>query len=213
MKILWEPFSFHQLSIPFARPSRTRPKTHRYVIAIALFALLFAQCFSHDSTTDKLDDSAGASQKKWLNDSIDRAIDRAPEAFDAKVAISKRQSPTKTSNSSSMSRTTRSYGLTDDVSTSPLHSGHSALFMSDAAAAAAAAGRTTFSPFFTGQSETQTQKHRHQYTTPANSVLILIQTKETIELNIVRDQFQQFTDMFGVQLRNISIDFDAIDGK
>lgn len=44
-------------------------------------------------------------------------------------------------------------------------------------------------------------------------MLILIQTKETIELNIVRDQFQQFTDMFGVQLRNISIDFDAIDGK
>lgn len=54
---------------------------------------------------------------------------------------------------------------------------------------------------------------KQQHHTPTNSVLILIQTKETIQLNIVRDQFQQFTDMFGVQLRNISIDFDAIDGK
>lgn len=197
MKILWEPFLFHQLSIPFTGPRRSHPNTCRYVISIALFALLFAQCFSHDSTADKLDDSVDASQKKWLNDNIDTA----PEAFDAKVAISKRQSPTKISNSSSMSRSTRS-GSTD--TSTPNH-------RYEIPHTSKAASQTTFSPFFTTNFQIMHGKQQHH--TPTNSVLILIQTKETIQLNIVRDQFQQFTDMFGVQLRNISIDFDAIDGK
>lgn len=48
---------------------------------------------------------------------------------------------------------------------------------------------------------------------PVSHVLILIQTKKNIELNLVRDQFHQFTDMVGVKLENITIDFDVIDGK
>lgn len=213
MKILWEPFSFHQLSIPFVCPSTTRPKSHRYVIAIALFALLFAQCFSNELTTDNKDDSdsVDATHKKWLNDDN---TETAPAAFDdAKVAISKRQSPTKIFNSSSSGRTTRSFGSTD-IST-PHGYQNLALFTLNGGTGR----RTTFSPLSLTNFETMHDKQSPQSPSrpppppPSNNVLILIQTKKTIQLNTVRDQFQQFTDMFGVQLRNISIDFDVIDGK
>lgn len=198
MKILWEPFSF--LSTPFVCLT-TRSKSHRYVIAIAVFALLFAQCLCHDLTTDKPNDNVNATQKKWLNDNEHAVV---PVAIDARVAISKRQSPTKISNSSSSSRmSSRSYGSTDIPTFSRNYYEKSTL------STLYGGGLTTISPTSTKLVITQRKHH----TNPPNNVLILIQTKKNIELNLVRDQFQQFTDMFGVKLQNITIDFDAVDGK
>lgn len=206
MKILWEPFSF--VSTPFVRLC-TRPKPHRYVIAIAVFILfsLFAQCISHDSTADKQENNAIPTLKRWLNDS------NAPTASDARVAISKpkRQSPTKVSNSSSSSRmSARSYGSTD-VPTPRGHQAKSIPFPSDGS------NTPTTSPSSSSHTKFATTNGKQQSSgkeaSSTNNVLILIQTKENIELNSVRDQFQQFTDMFGVTLANITIDFDAIDGK
>lgn len=197
MKILCESFSF--LSTPFVRLN-SRPKLHRYVIAIAVFYLLFSQCISHDSNTDKQNDNVVATHKKWLNDS------NVLVASDARVVISKRQSPTKISNSSSHRMATRSYASTDIPSflssslSSTTHHEKSLSF---------AFSQTTFAPF------NRSASHRKQQTTAdsTNNALILIQTKKNNQLNHVRDQFQQFTDMFGVKLANITIDFDAIDGK
>lgn len=207
MKILWEPFSF--LSTPFVRLS-TRPKPHRYVIAIAVFTLLFAQCISHNLNIDKQDDNVDATHKKWLNDNHAHNV-AARMASDAKVAISKRQSPTKISNSSSSSRmSTRSNRSTDAPTLLFTHGGTSSRSSSHS---------TDFPPFTTEKLVTTTRKtttkeRRQQPSSiPTNNVLILIQTHKNIELNLVRDQFQQFTDMFGVKLANITIDFDAIDGK
>lgn len=50
-------------------------------------------------------------------------------------------------------------------------------------------------------------------TTTSTVALVLIQSTKHIKLKLVRDQFQQFIDMFSVKLQNITIDFDIIDGK
>lgn len=47
----------------------------------------------------------------------------------------------------------------------------------------------------------------------SHDALVLIQSTKHIKLKHVRDQFQQFIDMFGVKLYNVTIDFDIIDGK
>lgn len=214
MKILWEPFLF--VSTPFVRLS-TRPKPHRYVIAIAVFILLFAQCISHNPTIDKQDDNVDATHKKWLNDKHAYNV-AASKTSDDRVAISKRKSPTKISNSSTSSRTSaRSYRSTDaptrlftqDGTNGYSSSNHSTIFPSFSTEKLATMTTTTRT------TRTTTKERRRQKSSPAptNNVLILIQTHKNIELNLVRDQFQQFTDMFGVKLANITIDFDAIDGK
>lgn len=199
MKILWEPFSF--LSTPFVRHT-THSKPHRYVIAIAVFALLFAQCLCHNLTTDKPNDNVNATQKKWLNDNR-HAV---PGAIEARVAISKRQSPTKISNSSSSSRmSSRSYGPTD-IPTSRNYYEKSTLSILHGGGSFPTIPPPTSTKLVTTQ-------RKQRINPPADNVLIVIQTKKNIELNLVRDQFQQFTDMFGVKLQNITIDFDAVDGK
>lgn len=48
---------------------------------------------------------------------------------------------------------------------------------------------------------------------PSHTALILIQSAKHAELTAIRDQYRQFADTFGVQLRNITMDFDSIDGK
>lgn len=48
---------------------------------------------------------------------------------------------------------------------------------------------------------------------PSHTALILIQSAKHAELKAIRDQYRQFADTFGVQLRNITMDFDSIDGK
>lgn len=249
MKILWEPFSF--LSILFVRLNNsTRPTTHcrhyhqrrrrHYVNAFTVFTLLFAQqCFTHDLTTDKLDDNhvnvtttatAAAAQAKWLNDNRSYGI---PAALDAKVLIFKRQSPTKLSNSSSSSASRMStrinYGTTTMASVQPLsstsrsdnHHHHQHQNRPTSTSRGEHSRVASFSsPQPTPQrplslsSQPSHRSHMNLVTnTPVSHVLILIQTKKNIELNLVRDQFHQFTDMVGVKLENITIDFDVIDGK
>lgn len=234
MKILWEPFSF--LSILFVRLNNsTRSPTHhrRNVNAFAVFALLFAQqCFTHDLTTDKLeDDNVNVTQAKWMNDNRSYAI---PAALDAKALIFKRQSPTKLSNSSSSASSSsrmsaqRNYGTTTTTTTTasvPLSTSRSNYHHQQNRPTATFHGEhsrvASFSipPQSTPQplslsSQPSHASHMNSVTsTPASNVLILIQTKKNIELNLVRDQFQQFTDMVGVKLENITIDFDVIDGK
>lgn len=227
MTILWEPFSF--LSTPFVRLS-TRPKFHRYVIAIVVFTLLFVQCISHNSTVDKPtdnnvvnDNDVDATQKKWLNDNHAYRAAASPSASDARVAISKRQSPTKISNSTSIGRmSSRSHRSTDTPTRLFTHDGTSS---SRSSRSSSNSHQTTFPPFATTKlaatttttTKRRATKERRQQPSsspaPTNTVLILIQTHKNIELNLVRDQFHQFSDMFGVQLANITIDFDAIDGK
>lgn len=203
MTILWEAFSF--LSTPFVR--LTRPKPHRYVIAIAVFILLFAQCMSHESTTDKQSDNVVPIHKEQqLNRS------NVPKASpDAWVAISKRQSPTKVSNSSAPSQMSKNYGSTG-VPTSHGHQGKSIPFRSNGSSSSIL---TTFPSSSSTKFATTNRKQQPSTdeTSSTNNVLILIQTKKNIQLHSVRDQFQQFTDMFGITLANITIDFDAIDGK
>lgn len=203
MTILWELFSF--LSTPFVRLI-TRPQIHRYVIASVVFALLFTQCFSHNFTTDKPDDNVNATQTKWLNDNRSYAI---PSTLDARVVISKRQSPTKISSSLPSNQvSTWSYGTAASISASTVrttnYNENSHLYTHHRDSL------TTFSPQFLTKLAPSNGAH---HPNPANNVLILFQTKKNIELNRVRDQFHQFTDIFGVKLQNITIDFDAIDGK
>lgn len=234
MTILWESFSF--LSTPFVRLS-TRPKFHRYVIAITVFTLFFVQCISHNSTVDKPNDNnvvndndVVATHKKWLNENHANRVAASPMASDARVAISKRQSPTKISNSSSISRmSSRSHRSTDTPTRLFTHneaSSHSS--SSNSSRSSSSSHQTTTSPPFattkiaattTTTTKRRATKERRQQPSsssspaPTNTVLILIQTHKNIELNRVRDQFHQFSDVFGVQLANITIDFDAIDGK
>lgn len=246
MKILWEPFSF--LSILFVRlnNSTTRPTTHcrrrhhlcrrrHYVNAFTVFALLFAQqCFTHDLTTDKLDDNhvnvtaptAAAAQAKWLNDNRSHGI---PAALDAKALIFKRQSPTKLSNSSSSAASRMSTrinnGTTTMASVPPLsstsrfdyqHHHHQQNRPNSTSRGEHSRVASFPSPQPTPQplSLSSHLSHMNSVTnTPVSHVLIVIQTKKNIELNLVRDQFHQFTDMVGVKLENITIDFDVIDGK
>lgn len=232
MKILWEPFSF--LSILFVRLNNsTRPPTHRrhYVNAFAvLFALLFAeQCIAHDLTTDKLDDIVNVTQTEWMNDNRSYAV--SPAAFDAKAQIFKRQSPTKLSNSSSSSprmSIQSKYGITPTASVSlstkshhgqhqQHHSRPTFEFHGENRRFFPSPKPATSHPLSSSASSSSRPTHPSHMnsvaTTSAGNVLILIQTKKNIELNRVRDQFQQFTDMVGVKLENITIDFDVIDGK
>lgn len=60
---------------------------------------------------------------------------------------------------------------------------------------------------------TPQQSYRNDSRSSNNDVLVLIQSTKHIKLKLVRDQFQQFADTFGVKLQNITIDFDIIDGK
>lgn len=206
MKILWEPFSSHFLSTPFVRLS-TRPQFYRYVIASVVFTLLFAQCFSHDLTTDKPDDNVNATQTKWLNDNRSYAL---AEASDARVVISKRQSPTKISSSLPSNQvSTRSDGTTASVSMSATPRTITNYLEKSTLYTSHGDSLTTFSP---SSMKLATANGIH-HPIPVNNVLILIQTQKNIQLNLVRDQFHQFTDKFGVKLQNITIDFDAIDGK
>lgn len=43
--------------------------------------------------------------------------------------------------------------------------------------------------------------------------LALIQSTKHVKLKLVRDQFRKFVDAFGVQLQNMTIDFDIVDGE
>lgn len=204
MTILWEVFSF--LSAPFVR--LTHPKPHRYVIAIAVFILLFAQCICHESITDKLDNNVVPTHKERLNHS------NVPKASpDAWVAISKRQSPTKVSNSSASSQmSAKSHGSTG-VPTLHGHQEKSIPFgLNGSGNILTTFPKSSNAKFATTNTKQQPSTNEASST---NNVLILIQTKKNIQLNSVRDQFQQFTDMFGITLAlaNITIDFDAIDGK
>lgn len=70
---------------------------------------------------------------------------------------------------------------------------------------------TTFAPFpIRAQKATARRKIP---STNNNTVLILIQTMKNIQLNRIREQFREFANAFGVQLHNITVDFDVIDGK
>lgn len=162
---------------------------------------------SHESTTDKQTDNVVPIHKEQqLNRS------NVPKASpDAWVAISKRQSPTKVSNSSAPSQMSKNYGSTG-VPTSHGHQGKSIPFRSNGSSSSIL---TTFPSSSSTKFATTNRKQQPSTdeTSSTNNVLILIQTKKNIQLHSVRDQFQQFTDMFGITLANITIDFDAIDGK
>ncbi|XP_031621510.1 uncharacterized protein LOC116339642 [Contarinia nasturtii] len=206
MKILWESFSF--LSTPFVRLSTRPKKNYHYVISIVAFILLFTpHCIAQDSTTiDKVNDTiVNATHPKWSI--VKNADDSGSQSSDARVAISKRQSPTKISNSLSSNRMFSSnYHRATDA---PTHDHHekSHLFTRDASTSS----KTNFPPSTPVKLVTMPGIEQPS-SASINNVLILIQTHKNIELNLVRDQFHQFTDMFGVKLANITIDFDTIDG-
>lgn len=183
--------------------------------------------------------AAAAAQAKWSNDNRSYGI---PAALDAKALIFKRQSPTKLSNSSSASAlrmsTRVNYGTTTMASV-PLSStsrsdyhhqqpnrptstsrGEHSRVASSSSPPPSPQYQPTPRPLSLSSKQQQQQQpshlsHMNLVTTnaPVSHVLILIQTKKNIELNLVRDQFHQFTDMVGVKLENITIDFDVIDGK
>lgn len=71
---------------------------------------------------------------------------------------------------------------------------------------------TTFAPFPI-RAQKATARRKYAPTNNNNTVLILIQTMKNIQLNRIREQFREFTNAFGVQLHNITVDFDVIDGK
>lgn len=199
MKILWEIISF--LLTPFVRHS-TRPQIYRNVIVFTIFALLFAQCFSHDLTTDK--PVINETQTKWLNDNRSYTY---PVALDARVVITKRQSPTKLSNSLPLNQNVTKHFVTmANISMSTERTNYHDKISQDTLHGDSV---TTFSPISTKLAA----GHGIHHSNPINNVLILIQTKKNIELNLVRDQFHQFIDTFGIKLPNLAIDFDAIDGK
>lgn len=217
MKILWESISF--LSTPFVRLS-TRPKqNYHYVIAIAAIILFFVpHCITQNSTNtiDKLNDSyVDATHKKWMN--VNNADDSITQSSDARVAISKRQSPTKISNSTSSSRIFSSSNYHRAIGAAPTHGYHekSHLFTRDTSYrnSNSSSSKTTLPPSTPVKLVTMQGIEQQSSSASINNVLILIQTHKNIELNLVRDQFHQFSDMFGVKLANITIDFDTIDGK
>lgn len=51
--------------------------------------------------------------------------------------------------------------------------------------------------------------------TTSHTVMVFIQSIQhnSYKLKVIRDQYQQFVDTYGVQLQNITIHFDFIDGK
>lgn len=203
MNILWETLSF--LFIPFVRLS-IRPKIHRYVIAIAVSTLLFAHCIAHHSTTDKLNDNVDASHKKWLNKN--NGYVASASVTDAKVVIAKRQTPTKISNSSSSIR--MNSGISYHSTNAPTQQYHDSTPLSTTFNENGIASTFTATRLTTISTTTTTKSS----TADINNVLILIETQhKNIQQNLVRVQFQQFTNKSGAKLANIKIDFDIIDGK
>lgn len=206
MKILWESFLF--LSTPFVHLS-IRAKRHRYAITFAVFILLFAQCISHDSIEIDEQQQNGivnvTHNKKWINENTN-AYAAASMASAVRVAISKRHSPTKISNSSSSNRMFSSRYRSIDAPTHSSYREKTHLFAHNKS--------STSPPFNAVKLTTMSGEEQQPSSAPLiTNALILIQTRNNIELNLVRDQFHQFSDMFGVKLANITIDFDTIDGK
>lgn len=202
MKILLELFSSIWLSTSLVRNVITS-RIHHYVIVSAIFSLLFQQCIANGIPFDKRINHNSAEIQKQLNDGI-RVLPTATHATHiTNLLLESTAVKSQSTNYNKRSGKINSPAFRTLTSTSidPLQSSKSTFFSQPFIESS----RTTYS-------SNAAVSQSNGKPTYSNNVLVLIQ-KKNIKINFVRDQFHQFSDMFGVKLQNLTIDFDSIDGK
>lgn len=196
MKILLELFSSIWLSTSLVRNVITS-RIYHYVIVSAIFSLLFQQCIA------KRINHNSAEIQKQLNDGISSLPTATHATHITNLLLESTRVKSQSTNYIKRSGKTNSPAFRTLTSTSidPLQSSKSTFFSQPFIESS----RTTYS-------SNAAVSQSNGKPTYSNNVLVLIQTKN-IKINFVRDQFHQFSDMFGVKLQNLTIDFDSIDGK
>lgn len=203
MKILLELFSSIWLSTSLVRYIITT-RIYHYVIVCALFSLLIRQCIANDTTFDKRINHNSAEIQKQLNDGISILPTATYATHHITNSLFESSSTVKSQSTNYIKRSARTnspaFRTLTSTSIDPLQSSKPAFF----------------SEAFDGSSTTYSSNvvvsPSNGKPTYSNNVLVLIQ-KNIIKISIVRDQFYQFIDMFGIKLQNVTIDFDSIDGE